>query len=85
MSQSGAKLTGADAAREAIRKRQQASGSKSPAAGKTGGDIRFYTDETPGLRVTPKTVLITSLVYLGIVVVLHLFGKLRSEPQAPAS
>jgi len=45
--------------------------------------MNFYTDETPGLKVTPKTVLITSLVYLGIVVILHLLGKIRSD--APAA
>ena len=50
---------------------------------KNPGEMNFYTDEAPGLKVTPKTVLITSLVYLGIVVVLHLLGKLRaSEPAA---
>ncbi len=51
---------------------------------KDAGNMNFYTEEAPGLKVTPKTVLITSLIYLGIVVVLHLVGKMRAENPAAA-
>lgn len=50
---------------------------------KNPGDMNFYTEEAPGLKVTPKTVLITSLVYLGIVVILHLVGKIGGSGAAP--
>lgn len=75
-------ITNRDAAKAAIQKR---AGSKTPtkAGGAKGGDV-FYTEESTGLRVGPKTVLITSLVYIGIVVLLHLWGKLRGG-DAPAA
>ncbi len=39
-----------------------------------GGDaFNIYTSEAPGLKISPKTVLITSLVYVGIVVFLHIW------------
>lgn len=46
--------------------------------GKKAAEDRYYTDDAPGLRVTPNTVLITSLSYVGIVVVLHIFSKMLS-------
>ena len=42
--------------------------------GDAGGDsLNIYTSEAPGLKISPKTVLITSLVYVGIVVFLHIW------------
>ena len=38
--------------------------------------MKFYTDDSSGLKVQPKTVLIISLVYMGIVVLLHIWGKI---------
>jgi len=35
------------------------------------------------LKVQPKTVLVISLVYLGIVVLLHIWSKIRSGGAAP--
>lgn len=45
-------------------------------ADKRKAEDRYYTDDAPGLRVTPNTVLTTSLSYVGIVVVLHIFSKM---------
>ena len=42
------------------------------------------TSETPGFKVQPKTVLIISLIYMGIVVLLHIVGKIRSPGGTPA-
>lgn len=37
----------------------------------------FFTEESQGLKLSPKTVLILSLLYMGIVVLLHIFGKIK--------
>ena len=46
-------------------------------AGGAGGILQFYTDEAPGLKIGPTTVLIGSLVFIGCVVLLHIWGKFR--------
>ena len=38
-----------------------------------GSGLNIYTSESAGLKVSPKTVLITSLIYVGIVVFLHIW------------
>jgi len=43
-----------------------------------GGILNFYTDDAPGLKVGPTTVLVLSLVFMAIVCSLHILGKLRS-------
>lgn len=52
--------------------------------GKGGvGEMKFFTEDAPGLKVHPKTVLIVSLVYIGIVVLLHIWSKIgASGPKA---
>mmetsp|Transcript_9748 Transcript_9748/g.25577 ORF Transcript_9748/g.25577 Transcript_9748/m.25577 type:complete len:96 (-) Transcript_9748:106-393(-) len=44
-----------------------------------GGLLNFYTDDTPGLKVGPTTVLVLSLVFMAIVCSLHIMGKFRSS------
>eukprot|EP01066_Platyproteum_vivax_P010519 Platyproteum_vivax@DN4714_c0_g1_i1.p1 len=45
-----------------------------------GGQIlRFYTDDAPGLKIGPTTVLVLSLVFMAIVVVLHIVSKFRAK------
>lgn len=43
-----------------------------------GNQFAFFTEESQGLKVAPKTVLVISLLYMGIVVLLHIFGKVKS-------
>ena len=43
-----------------------------------GNQFAFYTEDSSGLKLSPKTVLIISLLYMGIVVLLHIFGKMKS-------
>eukprot|EP00403_Amphidinium_massartii_P018348 CAMPEP_0178431852 /NCGR_PEP_ID=MMETSP0689_2-20121128/32076_1 /TAXON_ID=160604 /ORGANISM="Amphidinium massartii, Strain CS-259" /LENGTH=93 /DNA_ID=CAMNT_0020053807 /DNA_START=115 /DNA_END=396 /DNA_ORIENTATION=- len=43
-----------------------------------GGILNFYTDDAPGLKVGPTTVLVLSLVFMAIVCSLHIMGKFRS-------
>ncbi|KAK4255053.1 hypothetical protein QN277_008104 [Acacia crassicarpa] len=47
--------------------------------GASGGGanmLRFYTDEAPGLKISPTMVLVMSLCFIGFVSALHVFGKL---------
>ena len=41
------------------------------------GILRFYSDDAPGLKIGPTTVLVSSLVFIGCVVILHIWGKFR--------
>ncbi|CAK9005070.1 unnamed protein product [Durusdinium trenchii] len=43
-----------------------------------GGILKFYSDDSPGLKVGPTTVLVLSLVFMAIVCSLHILGKFRS-------
>mmetsp|Transcript_1473 Transcript_1473/g.1958 ORF Transcript_1473/g.1958 Transcript_1473/m.1958 type:complete len:94 (+) Transcript_1473:63-344(+) len=42
------------------------------------GILRMYPDEAPGLKIGPTTVLVMSLMFIGFVVLLHLYGKITS-------
>lgn len=42
--------------------------------------MRYFSEESSGFRIAPKTVLIMSLIYIGIVVLLHIYAKLGSKP-----
>jgi protein transport protein SEC61 subunit beta len=47
------------------------------AAGGSSNILQFYTDDSPGLQVGPTTVLVASLSFVGVVVLLHIWGKFR--------
>lgn len=47
---------------------------KSTSAARVGE--KYYSGDS-GIKVQPKTVLVISLVYMGVVLLLHIFGKLR--------
>ena len=38
--------------------------------------LLFYTDDDPGLKITPTVVLVLNLCFIGFVTVLHVFGKI---------
>lgn len=48
---------------------------RQPAA--SAGIFKFYTDDSPGFKVGPQTVLVLTLVFMAVVVILHIFGKFR--------
>merc|ERR1712037_548180 len=52
-------------------------GTSSPRAGGTssGGMWRFYTDDSPGIKVGPVPVLVMSLLFIACVFMLHIWGK----------
>jgi protein transport protein SEC61 subunit beta len=41
----------------------------------SGGMWRFYSDDSPGVRVGPVPVLVMSLLFIASVFVLHIWGK----------
>ena len=55
---------------------------------KGSGNMRYFSEDSAGFKIQPKTVLIMSLIYIGIVVLLHIFSKVGApepaeQPQAP--
>lgn len=58
----------------AIRRRRTSSSSSTGTA--AGNMLRFYTDDAPGLKITPTVVLVMSLCFIGFVTGLHVIGKL---------
>ncbi|CCI47425.1 unnamed protein product [Albugo candida] len=73
----------AGSAASGLRKRPQASAKNANAntgrgmGGSSAGILRFYTDDSPGLKIGPTTVLVLCLVFVGLVVLLHVWGKFR--------
>ncbi|KAJ7947788.1 Protein transport protein Sec61 subunit beta [Quillaja saponaria] len=81
---------GSAAATAGMRRRRLGGGGGSSSGGIGGGSgagsnmLRFYTDDAPGLKITPTVVLVMSLCFIGFVTALHVFGKLyrRSAGEA---
>ncbi|KAL6199963.1 PREDICTED: protein transport protein Sec61 subunit beta [Fragaria vesca subsp. vesca] len=75
---------GSAAATAGMRRRRLGGGGSSSSGGMSGGGgsgagnnmLRFYTDDAPGLKITPTVVLVMSLCFIGFVTALHVFGKL---------
>ncbi|UYV82898.1 SEC61B, partial [Cordylochernes scorpioides] len=44
-------------------------------AASSGGMWRFYTDDSPGIKVGPVPVLVMSLLFIASVFMLHIWGK----------
>lgn len=41
------------------------------------GLMNFYTDDSPGLKISPVVVIVMSLGFIFFVTVLHIVGKIR--------
>ena len=41
------------------------------------GILKFYDQEAQGIKMTPTQVLVISLVFIALVVLLHIWGKMR--------
>ena len=63
-------------AKKASTVRRPTSGARSSGGGGQG-ILRFYTDDAPGLKIGPTTVLVLSLLFIAFVVLLHIWGKFR--------
>lgn len=46
-----------------------------PSAGGSAGMWRFYTEDSPGIKVGPVPVLVMSLIFIASVFMLHIWGK----------
>ncbi|CAN4102349.1 unnamed protein product [Withania somnifera] len=50
-------------------------GSAVVGSGNASNMLRFYTDDSPGLKISPAIVLVMSLCFIGFVTALHVLGK----------
>lgn len=64
----------AAAAAANLRRRRTAGGGAGGGAG--GTMLQFYTDDAPGLKISPNVVLVMSIGFIAFVAVLHVMGKL---------
>ncbi|GJP42628.1 hypothetical protein CLOM_g2172 [Closterium sp. NIES-68] len=62
-----------------LRRRRPTAAATSSAANNM---LRFYTDDAPGLKITPTVVLVMSLCFIGFVTALHVVGKLYGYSSA---
>ena len=58
--------------------RRRGGGGEKQGGGDSQGILRFYTDDSPGFQIVPQTVLVCSLMFIGMVVILHIWGKFSS-------
>jgi len=64
----------------AVRQRKGAGGAAKTTTVRAGGTSsggmwRFYTDDSPGIKVGPVPVLVMSLLFIACVFMLHIWGK----------
>ncbi|XP_053443829.1 protein transport protein Sec61 subunit beta-like [Nycticebus coucang] len=71
---SPSKAVATQAAGSTVWQRKNASCGTRTSAG-TGGMWRFYTEDSPGLKVGPVPVLVMSLLFIASVFMLHIWGK----------
>ncbi|XP_061997515.1 protein transport protein Sec61 subunit beta [Rosa rugosa] len=67
---------GSAAATASMRRRRTTSGGGGASGGAAGTMLQFYTDDAPGLKISPNVVLIMSIGFIAFVAVLHVMGKL---------
>ena len=73
----------ANARAAAIRRSGGGKVAKKASSGKGGAEnFAFFSGSSQGFEVSPKAVLIISLLYIGVVVLLHIFGKVKSSATA---
>lgn len=66
---------GSAAAAASLRRRRPAAGGAA-GGGASGTMLQFYTDDAPGLKISPNVVLMMSIGFIAFVAVLHVVGKL---------
>ncbi|KAL8268355.1 hypothetical protein R6Q59_002153 [Mikania micrantha] len=67
---------GSAAAAAANLRRRRTGGTGGAASGTAGNMLQFYTDDAPGLKISPNVVLVMSIGFIAFVAVLHVMGKL---------
>ncbi|XP_027933403.1 uncharacterized protein LOC114188929 [Vigna unguiculata] len=63
---------GSAAATANMRRRRTAGGGAS--GGAAGTMLQFYTDDAPGLKISPNVVLVMSIGFIAFVAILHVMG-----------
>ncbi|CAL0328147.1 unnamed protein product [Lupinus luteus] len=66
---------GSAAATASLRRRRTAGGGGA-SGGAAGTMLQFYTDDAPGLKISPNVVLVMSIGFIAFVAILHVMGKL---------
>lgn len=59
-----------------MRRRRTTSGGGASGGGAAGNMLQFYTDDAPGLKISPNVVLVMSIGFIAFVAILHVMGKL---------
>ncbi|KAL6965061.1 hypothetical protein U1Q18_036118 [Sarracenia purpurea var. burkii] len=67
---------GSAAASAANLRRRRTTTSGGAAGGASGTMLQFYTDDAPGLKISPNVVLVMSIGFIAFVAILHVMGKL---------
>ncbi|KAG6434473.1 hypothetical protein SASPL_106110 [Salvia splendens] len=67
---------GTAAAAANLRRRRTGGGGGGAGGGTSGTMLQFYTDDAPGLKISPNVVLVMSIGFIAFVAVLHVAGKL---------
>jgi len=44
-----------------------------------GNSLSFFTEEADGLKLSPYTVMVLCLMYIGAVVILHIMSKVKAN------
>ncbi|XP_076907141.1 protein transport protein Sec61 subunit beta-like [Bidens hawaiensis] len=78
---------GSPAATAGLRRRRVATGSSTFTGSNNNNNsgsnmLRFYTDDAPGLKISPNVVLVMSVAFIAFVTALHVFGKRYRRPEA---
>jgi len=47
-----------------------------------GNQLTFFSEDSQGMKLSPQTVMLICLLYIGSVVVLHIFGKVKAASSA---
>ncbi|KAL6498760.1 hypothetical protein OROGR_028307 [Orobanche gracilis] len=68
---------GTAAAAAANLRRRRTAGSGGAAGGASGTMLQFYTDDAPGLKISPNVVLVMSIGFIAFVAVLHVVVELE--------
>ncbi|KAH6813107.1 Preprotein translocase Sec [Perilla frutescens var. frutescens] len=81
MATGGAPQRGTAAAAAANLRRRRTTGAGGAASGGAAGGaggtmLQFYTDDAPGLKISPNVVLVMSIGFIAFVAILHVVGKL---------
>ncbi|XP_019188960.1 PREDICTED: protein transport protein Sec61 subunit beta-like [Ipomoea nil] len=85
MALGGGPQRGTAAAAAANMRRRRTGGGASGAAGGGGASgtmLQFYTDDAPGLKISPNVVLVMSIGFIAFVAILHVMGKLYFRREA---